>query len=364
MHRRLTRIAALGVAAVGALVLAGVASAGQNVYTLSNSSTGNAVLAYSHTAPGALSPLGLGSYPTGGLGTGANLGSQGAIVLSRNGKRLFAVNAGSNTVSMFAVAADGTLQWKATQYSGGTSPISLTVDDQTLYVLNAGGTPNISGFSITGKSLYPIAGSTRPLGLGDAGPAEVAFSPNGRALVVTNKASSTIDTYLVGAGELTTGPFVSISAGGTPFGFAFDRKGNVLVSEAAGSASSYSVAAGGALTTISAAVTTNQGAPCWLVTTPDGHFAYTANAGTGTISGFSVSSKGALALLDSSGATATIGAGSHPLDETVSSDGSTFFDLVDGFHQLEAFQLTPAGGLTADATLSGLPAGAVGLAAS
>src|SRR3954454_7390466 len=191
MHRRLVRIALLGLAAVAALAIAGVANA-QTVYTLSNAPTGNAVLAYSHQQGGLFVPN--GSYPTGGNGTGAGLGSQGAVVLSKNGKRLYAVNAASNTISMFAVDALGHLDWKANAPSGGTTPISVTVDDQTLYVLNAGGTPNITGFSIRAKSLDPIAGSTRLLP--GAGPAQVQFSPDGRELVVTNKASSTIDTFL------------------------------------------------------------------------------------------------------------------------------------------------------------------------
>jgi 6-phosphogluconolactonase len=361
MHRRLARTALLSLAAVAALALAGVANAaaGQTIYTLSNAPGGNAVLAFSHPSSGVLSPA--GSYPTGGTGTGAGLGSQGAVVLSRNGKRLFAVNAGSNTISMFAVDGNGSLQWKANAPSGGTTPISVTVDDQTLYVLNAGGTPNITGFRIHGKSLDPIAGSTRPLGAGDSGPAQVQFSPGGRVLVVTNKASSTLDTYLVDRNGLATGPFVTPSAGGTPFGFDFDNHGNVLVSNATGSASSYSPLAAGGLSLITGPVATNQAAPCWLVTSVDGRFAYTANAGAGSISEFTVSRTGALTLF---GAPTVIGAGSHPLDEAVGSDGSTLYDLVDGFHQLQAFRINADGTLLADGPISGLPAGAMGLAAN
>src|SRR4051794_34867924 len=357
MHRRLARIALLGLAAVAALAIAGVANAAHTVYTLSNSPTGNAVLAYSHDH-GQL--VANGSYPTGGNGTGAGLGSQGALVLSKNGKRLFAVNAASNTISMFAVDALGHLDWKANAPSGGTMPISVTVDDQTLYVLNAGGTPNITGFSIRAKSLDPIPGSTRALAPGDAGPAQVQFSPNGRQLVVTNKASSTIDTFLVGSNGLTAGPFVTPSAGGTPFGFDFDKRGNVLVSNASGSASSYSPLAAGGLSLITGPVATNQAAPCWLVTTPDGRYAYTANAGAGSISEFTVGKKGELTLIDAT----AIGTGSHPLDEAAGSNGF-LYDLVDGFHQIEAFTIEPSTGtLIPAATVNGVPAGAVGLATS
>src|SRR5689334_14062680 len=106
MNRRLRRIALFALTAVAALAVAGVANA-QLVYTLSNSPSGNAVLQYYHSPGGLLIPN--RTVPTGGNGTGANLGSQGAVVLSKNGKRLYAVNAGSNTISMFAVDPLGAL---------------------------------------------------------------------------------------------------------------------------------------------------------------------------------------------------------------------------------------------------------------
>jgi 6-phosphogluconolactonase len=94
----------------------------------------------------------------------------------------------------------------------------------------------------------------------------VSFTPNGKALVVTEKSSSTIDTYLVGAQGIAGAPTVNAAVGGTPFGFDFDKHGNVLTSNATGSASSYDVANDGLLSVISGAVPTFQGAPCWLVT--------------------------------------------------------------------------------------------------
>ena len=84
MHRRLLRLTLL--AAIATLALAGVANA-QTIYTLSNSPAGNSVLSYEHQ-PGGL--VQTGTYPTGGAGTGTALGSQGAVVLAKNGKHLFA----------------------------------------------------------------------------------------------------------------------------------------------------------------------------------------------------------------------------------------------------------------------------------
>ena len=134
-----------------------------------------------------------------------------------------------------------------------------------LYVLNAGGAGNITGFVVKHNGLTPLAGSTRPLGAGSAGPAQVSFAPNGKTLVVTEKASSTIDTYAVGPHGVAGPPIVNAAVGATPFGFDFDKRGNVLTSNAAGSASSYDIGANGSLSVISGAVHTFQGAPCWLV---------------------------------------------------------------------------------------------------
>jgi 6-phosphogluconolactonase (cycloisomerase 2 family) len=325
------------------------------VYTLTNSAAGNAVAVFARADDGSLAPA--GTVATGGLGTGANLGSQGSIIVS--GHKLFAVNAGSNTISYFRLRHDG-LQLQGTIPSGGVQPTSLTVHDHVLYVLNAGGSGNITGFTVGHDGLAPLAGSTRPLGAGSSGPAQVSFSPNGKTLVVTEKASSTIDTYAIGADGRASAPVSSPSAGATPFGFDFDNRGHLLVSEAAGSASSYAVSGAGA-SVISGAVATHQGAPCWLVTSKNGRYAYTANAAAGSISGFSVGQDGSLSLLDASGVTASLGATSHPLDEAVSNDGRFLYNLTDGLHTISAFRIAADGSLTFVGNAP-VPVGAVGLA--
>ena len=331
-----------------------------SVYTLTNAPGGNAVAVFARAADGTLTPD--GTFPTGGNGTGANLGSQGAVILGEGGHELFAVNAGSNSISYFKVKHDG-LEWQDTIASGGVLPISLTLHHHVLYVLNAGGAGNITGFRVKHGELTPLAGSTQPLGAGSSGPAQVSFAPNGKTLVVTEKSSSTIDTYVVGHHGIAGPPTVNAAVGATPFGFDFDKHGNVLTSNAAGSASSYDVAKDGSLSVISGAVPTFQGAPCWLVSIKDGRYAYTANAGSGTISGFSVGHDGTLTLLDPNGISGNLGAGSHPLDEAVSEDGRFLHVLVDGTHSVGTFRIAHDGSLAFVGTIGGLPAGAVGLAA-
>src|SRR5205807_8179770 len=205
------RTLVLGVALLATLALATAATASSSdnspaaVYTLTNSPAGNAVDVFARAADGTLTPQ--GQFPTGGAGTGGGLGSQGSVVLSNDNRQLFAVNGRSNSISLFTVRPNG-LELDATVGSGGTQPISLTVHGSLLYVLNAGGAGNITGFTVGRDSITPIAGSTRPLGAGSSGPAEVAFTPDGGTLVVAEKNSSTLDTYAVGADGIAGAPTV------------------------------------------------------------------------------------------------------------------------------------------------------------
>ncbi|HLO15727.1 MAG TPA: beta-propeller fold lactonase family protein, partial [Anaerolineales bacterium] len=213
------------------------------VYTSTNATSGNEVLVYDRSSDGSLTFQ--GSYSTGGLGNGVSLSSQSSVILSHNNQWLFVVDAGSNQISSFAVNERG-LQLADVVNSGGTSPISLTIYKDLLYVLNAGGSGNISGF-IVGQdgSLSPLAGSTQPVSNGGVGGtpglAQIAFSSDGSTLVVTEKTTNLIDTYAV-EGGLADAPVTHPSAGTTPFGFAFDRHDHAIVSEAAsGSVSSYKI---------------------------------------------------------------------------------------------------------------------------
>src|SRR5262245_57762362 len=184
--RTIKRAALAGVLALAALAAAAVpaSAAGQKaVYTSSNGATGNQVIAFDRAGDGSLSPA--GSFATGGNGTGSGLGSQGALGLSRSGRFLYVVNAGRDSISTFEVRGGGP-QLKDTTPSGGDQPISLTVRRGLLYALNAG-SGTISGFSVSHGDLTPLAGSTRPIS--GSGPAEVEFSNGGDVLVVTNKAT-------------------------------------------------------------------------------------------------------------------------------------------------------------------------------
>ncbi len=334
------------------------------VVTESNSDAGNEVVVYSRGHDGMLSMM--GSYSTGGTGTGMGLGSQGAVALS--GGYIYAVNAGSNDISV--LSADGAVVDQ--ESSGGEMPISLTIHHNLLYVLNAGGDGNITGFRINkgDGSLTIISGSSRPLSGSGVGPAQVEFSPNGRMLVVTEKGTNMIDTYTINPGGTASGPNVQPSVGNTPFGFEFDNKGHLIVSDAfgggmgAGAMSSYDVSSNG-ISLISGPVVNGQTAPCWVVVTNDGRYSYTTNTGTSNISGYNVNPDGSITLFDDGGNTASTGAGSSPIDMALNNNSGYLYALSGGTHTISVFSINRHNGeLTPVQTVTGLPDHAAGLAAN
>src|SRR5438105_4091301 len=353
-----TGLAADRAASVNAGAAAAAPDAPGAVYALTNKASGNAVAIYARAADGSLTWT--GSAATGGLGAGRSLGSQGALALSDNDRWLLAVNAGSNDVSTFRIDDSG-LALTSRVGSGGIQPISITVHGNVVYVLNAGGAGNISGFRLTNDGLLePITGSTRSLSGSAVGPAQVAFSPSGQWLVVTEKATSRLDLFAVGTDGVASSAIPSASAGGTPFGFAFGHRDELFVSEATGSASSYVIGGPGVLRVASGAVSTHQGAPCWAVVSRNGKFGYTANAQGGSISGFAIDNDGAISLIDADGRTAVVGGGNIDL---ALSGNSRYLYQLNGNRSISGFRVEADGHLTAVGTVAGLPASTVGLVA-
>jgi len=341
------------------------------LYTMDNAAGANNVLVFERHANGALSAA--GSVPTGGAGTGAAQGlpSQGSVLLSHDGGWLFVCNAGSGEISVFAVSPHR-LRLTDKVSSGGQMPLSLGLRGNLLYVLNAGGLvgdkDNITAFVLANGTLRPLHHSTRALSADNTGPAQVSFTADGDAVVVTERATSLIDTFLVGDDGLASVGKSFTSAGTTPFGFDVGKHDRVFVSEAQGgaanasSASSYQISEDGDLTVISGAVRTEQTAACWLITSQDGRFVYTANAGSGSISGFRVGHHGTLELLDADGQTGVTGPNTHPTDMVQSCDGRFLYSLNNGNGTISAFRAMPDGSLQSLTGLTGLPITSAGLA--
>jgi 6-phosphogluconolactonase len=334
------------------------------VYTLSNQAAGNQVLVYSRSASGHINFI--GAYPTGGNGTGSGLGSQGAVVLSEDKSVLLAVNAGSNSVTSFTVSG-GSLEWQTTVSSGGTMPISVTVHNDLVYVLNAGGSGNISGFHLDDDgTLDPIAGSTKPLSSSAAGPAQVSFTADGEVLVITEKMTNKIITYTIDAMDKPAVMHSIASSTPTPFGFAVGKQGIIYVSEAAGGApgastlSSYHVSGNGMIELIEGSVGAGQTAACWVVITNNGKYIFDTNTGSSNVSLYTTD-KGDLTVMDA--IAGTTGAGSSPLDAALSANSKFLFVLNAGTNTISVFEVGSDGSLGSVQTVPGLPAGAVGMAA-
>ncbi len=357
------RFVAASFAACSGLAAANAAQAqAGDVFTSTNTAAGNSVLRVHRLANGRL--IGVASYPTGGNGAGASLGSQGALTLAWGNHFLYVVDAGSNDIAGFKVQPLNLTHISNTS-SAGTTPVSLTTWGNLLYVLNSGGAGSISGYQIQSNgTLSPIPGSVQALSSTSAGAAEISFSPDGQELVVTEKATNKIDVFPVGQGGAAGEVIVTSSFGLTPYGFAFDAAGHLIVSEAAGGAkaggsvSSYFVSGYGSLPVTGSALN-DQTAPCWIAVS--GRYAWTTNAGSGTISGYYINGNGTLQLIGNGGVAANIGATSKPLDMGLDAAGQYLYVLEGGYGAIGAYRVQADGSLVSIGSAGSLGTGLSGL---
>ena len=320
------------------------------VFVQTDNTAGNQVVAYRREHDGTLTD-GV-AYSTGGLGgslTGSvvdHLASQGSLQFDRDKGLLFAVNAGSNTVAVFAAIRDN-LRLQQVISSGGTFPVSVAVHDNLVYVLNAENGGSVQGYRILSGGLVPIPGSNRALGLDPTAtpqfvntPGQVAFTPDGAQLVVTTKANGNdIDVFGVQPdGSLTASPAVNSEPGTVPFAITFDPSGNMVVAEAGTNAlATFEVSSSGTVTLLHR-VPTGQAATCWVTAIRSLFFA--SNAGSGSVSRYSGGAGGALSLL---GATDT---DAGTVDSAASPSGRFLYVQTGGSGIVDEFAVNSSGGLT------------------
>ena len=320
------------------------------VYTMTNEAT-NSIVAFRRYPEGEIRFL--GTFETGGSGTGAAvvdpLSSQGSLILSQGSCFLFAVNAGSDSISSFRVTPNGSLILMDVQSSNGEMPNSLATHGDLLYVTNVGNaglsiSANITGFRVARDGqLTPISGSTKSLSTSNPQPSCVAFSHDGRHLVVSELNTSKLSVFQVNTDGSLTGPTVNNSSGTNPFGSVFLSTGPLLVTEAGPDAlSSYHVSFNDTLTVISASVLNGQAATCWVSTSRNEKFAYTSNAGSGTISIYRIFDNGAVLLAGIVYSTRRQIA--DPLDSGVSKDGSNLYVLNGNLGSITEFEIRHNGG--------------------
>lgn len=335
------------------------------VYTLTNAAGGNGVIAFHRAPDGSLTPL--GTFATGGRGSGGGidpLASQFAVVVGEDHEALFAVNAGSDDLSSFRVGPQGALTLAGRVSSGGKGPNSLAVHGNLLYALNAGDN-SVSGFRVTdGARLVALPHATRSLASGASGAAAIRFTPDGQQLIVTERVSNRLEVFAVQPDGRLGDPVVTAGNGAATFGFDVTSRNQVIASETQGSLTSYALAGDGTLTPITASISTGGQAPCWVIITADGRFAYTTNSASGTLAGYAVDAAGRLTPLTPGVPTGSSGTGSAPIDfDRVGS--RLLYTLEAGTGTIGTFAISADGTLAArDDVPAGAPAsGLQGLAA-
>ena len=357
-----------------------------HVYILNNDLSGsNSITVFNREEDGSLTLL--GTISIGGLGslTAFADGTQGSLILTHDERtRLFAVDAGSDQISVVNVH-EGHLSRAGVFASGGVGPVSLSYQDGLLYVLNAANgrteAANVAGFHVDDEgTLHPIVGATQPLSAPHPNAAQVQIDPSGRFLLVTEKGTNLIDVYRIHSDGSLSAPTTFQSVGAVPFGMAFNLANSgheFIVTDAAGGPNNTGAATAyrlvhGSIRLINGPIPDHQIAPCWLVITGDGHYAYTSNADSHTISGYLIHAGGSISLLNAGGVTAATPSDTFPLEEGLSRNSHYLYVLDSrlllnppGLATISGFQIHQDGSLTSVVNPAQivLPFSAIGLAA-
>jgi 6-phosphogluconolactonase (cycloisomerase 2 family) len=338
-------------AAMG-LALVPVAEAGKKkkkspvvgaVYTQTNNVEQNSLVKFKRLRNGKLRQSqtvrsgGQGSTQSFGCGPGCPiLDSSGAVDVTPNGKLVFTVNAGSDSVASFRETPSG-LKRIDVQPSGGDLPESITASVGGLvYVLNVDSN-SISGFRYTPTGrLTPIPNSTRPLAAATSTARQIGFDNSGQMLVVTNLGASLIETFTIGGDGTPTAVQPHPTQTPLPFGFAFDPSNRIVLSELTtppppdgpggdGSTSTYGLADSGAVTNIDSETTADD-LPCWVQVTGNGRYAYVVNTGAGqlaSITRYRIAANGTLTRLGN-----TAAPGEFAITDAALSRGSKFLYVL------------------------------------
>jgi 6-phosphogluconolactonase (cycloisomerase 2 family) len=289
------------------------------VYTeTDNSNPGqNAVIAYRRSNNGQLAEI--GSFKTGGTGLANTAGLLGPddsdkeVIASPDGKFLFAVNQGSNSVAVFRVRSDGSLHLvkNAAVNSGGTEPVSLSIANGLLYVVNRGDevqgqsgsiAPTITVFNIqeNGDLKQNFADTTTlPVGLS---PSQLLISSNSKLAFLDTFTPPPLNNvtdanevlpFLVGNdGKLTPVSTGGLGATVNPpllLGLAQNPNQNIIYAGLTGAADVgvFTFDDSGNLTLVDTVATAGKG-PCWTTVSADGKFLYTVDTGTNSVGVFSL----------------------------------------------------------------------------
>ncbi|WP_371484080.1 lactonase family protein [Kitasatospora sp. NBC_00315] len=321
------------------------------VFVQTDNTAGNQVIAYHRAEDGHLTQA--ATYDTGGLGgalDGAvtdHLASQGSLTYDARHALLYAVNAGSDTVTVFAVDGDR-LERRQVLPSGGRFPVSVAVHDDVVYVLNALDGGSVQGFTVDHGRLAQHADWNRCLGLDPNAtpqfvntPGQVGFTGDGSKLVVTTKANgNSIDVFdLDRSGAPAQDPVVTVQSGAVPFSFVTRGEHGLFLTQAGPSAVATVRVHDDGTVTQSAAAATGQIATCWI--TAVGDFLYVSNTGSASVSAFRAGHDGTLTALGNT----TTDPGT--VDSAASADGRFLYVQTGINGVLDEFEVNADGSLTA-----------------
>ncbi|GAA4567276.1 lactonase family protein [Planotetraspora kaengkrachanensis] len=354
---RVLSLAGVAVTAAAAITSPAFASARSGnesahpVFVQTDNPQGNTVVAYDRRSDGSLTRA--GAFATGGLGgvldgtVVDHLASQGSLTYDRRHGLLYAVNAGSDTITVFAVHGDRLTRTQVVS-SGGRFPVSVAVHGDLVYVLNALGGGSIQGYRRVGDRVVRVPSWNRGLGLDPAAgtPGQVGFTPGGDRVVVVTKANGdAIKVFGVNPlGVPSPKPVTTTENGTAPFAFTFDDGGRMVVAQAGPNAvATYTIGRTGNATRIQQLLT-GQAATCWIVKT--GPWLYVSNAGSGTLSGYRDTGTGSVKAL---GTTAT---DAGTVDAAASSNGRYLYVQTGKDGNVDAFRVNSGGSLTRVGTVT------------
>jgi 6-phosphogluconolactonase len=333
------------------------------VFVMTNSAYHNEIVAYARLDDGTLQQV--GRFSTHGRGSGGKidpLSSQGSLVLSQDASFLYAVNAGSGTISVFRVHGSS-LDLEDVQPTFGVEPNAIAQHGDLVYVANAAAASSVVGFHIREDGrLEFIPDSLSFLSGSGVAPGGIAISPDGEFLTVTEHATNNIDIFKIQSDGTLASIVVNHDATPGTFSVVFAPDGALLVTETgpstgtnASATSSFFIEADGTLADVTTGLATLGSGACWNAITPDGKFVYVSNSASSTIAGFSVGNGGALNPLPGT-IVGTNPAGSTNLDIAVSNDGRFLYTLNVGAGTITVFSIGAQGNLSAQSVVTGLPA--------
>ncbi|MCC9307779.1 lactonase family protein [Kitasatospora sp. RB6PN24] len=272
------------------------------VFVQTDNPDGNQVVAYRRGEDGHLTQKAV--YDTGGLGgvlagsVADHLASQGSLTYDPEHALLYAVNAGSDTVTVFAVDGDR-LTRRQVVSSGGCFPVSVAVRGDTVFVLNALEGGSVQGYTVHDGKLEQRPDWHRDLGLDPNAtpqftntPGQVGFTGDGTRLVVTTKANgNNLDVFdLSPDGAPAATPTVTNLPDAVPFAFVPDGPRGLFLTQAGPNALATMRIHHDGTASQQAFAPTGQSATCWIVRIGD--LLYVSNAGSSTLTGFRATDEG------------------------------------------------------------------------